>query len=261
MSRYGIKAVFNTLQGEGSRAGWRSVFVRMTGCNLWDGHPLHRDSGAGPCARWCDTDFFKGTPMSLEELLASMDAAWPLSEAIPSGYRWGDIVSPKEGVRWCVLTGGEPTLQINDELVEGLHKAGWCVAVETNGTVECPALERCDHVCLSPKLGTRVVLRRADEIKVVLPGAADGAPGWTDAELLKFAASGSWRRKFVQAQDIPLDPSLVDITLLKGNCRDTDTVDLGQHIFGRHVERAVTFVMNNPSWSLSVQVHKLLGLE
>ncbi len=137
--RDGIKEVFCTLQGEGVRAGTKAVFVRFTGCNLWDGMPLHRDKGEGSCAKWCDTDFFKGKVMSTEDLLAAMHDAWGE----------GDVHDD----RWVVLTGGEPCLQIDKELMEALQSEDWSVAIETNGTVANEVVsENADWICIAPKL-------------------------------------------------------------------------------------------------------------
>jgi 7-carboxy-7-deazaguanine synthase len=222
---YSVKEVFLTLQGEGLRAGTKTVFVRFAGCNLWDGHPEHRARGAGPCARWCDTDFFKGTRYSAEELERAMATLWPAG-----------------GERWCVLTGGEPGLQIDEELATMLAQAGWSCAVETNGTIANTALGLLDHVCLSPKYGTpwrMLGANVADEIKVVLPGAVPGDQGWTESELLELEGftAGSL---YVQPQDE------------------------GQGLAGvqgrRNLRQCIEWVQSHPRWRLSLQQHKLIGL-
>ena len=53
------------------------------------------------------------------------------------------------GARHVVLTGGEPSLQLTESLVAGLHRLGRFVAVETNGTRSLPA--GVDWITLSPK--------------------------------------------------------------------------------------------------------------
>lgn len=256
MSRYGIKEVFLTLQGEGRRAGTKAVFVRFSGCNLWDGHPLHRDQGSGPCAKWCDTDFFKGTPLDLQSLLARMHEEW----------RW-------EGKkRWCVLTGGEPGLQVDDALVDALHEHGWLIAVETNGTVDNPALRRCDYICVAPKRGTDwKALGSAHELKVVLPGAMPGEPGWTDDELggiEEFVSvfpgppHGSRPELYVQPQDPIVAPNVVEETLLRRNAEvEADHEEMLTTIFQRHLKRCIDWVHAHPNWRLSLQTHKWIGLQ
>jgi organic radical activating enzyme len=69
-----------------------------------------------------------------------------------------------------VLTGGEPSLWIDRQLVDRLHDAGRRVAIETNGTRTIP--DNIDWVCCSPKEGAEVVLTHIDELKVVYQGQA-----------------------------------------------------------------------------------------
>lgn len=261
MGRYGIKDIFVTLQGEGTRAGTKAVFCRFTGCNLWDGHPLHRDRGAGSCARWCDTDFFKGKVFGTEELVTQANAAWGV---------------PLHGEKWIVLTGGEPCLQIDHELMSALHDDGWKIAIETNGTEENAAALEADHICVAPKLlrdgsPSVLVLGRADEVKVVLPGAPLGGEGWTATMLahLEMFVAQQWSvppagapRLFVQPQDPLIDESLVQETSLV-RTNSTPTKDLEAALaaqFDRNVARCMDHVLTNPRWSLSLQTHKFIGL-
>ncbi len=165
MRRYLVREVFDTFQGEGLNAGRRAVFVRFAGCNLWSGHERGRATGRGACASWCDTDFVGGERMTGQELEARMAAASP--------------------ARFAVLTGGEPLLQVDADLLEQLR--GWEIAIETNGTEELPAWAGRVHVTVSPKrsplplaVGT---IGRAAELKVVVPGDAPGVPGWSAGEL------------------------------------------------------------------------------
>ena len=125
--------------------------------------------------------------------------------------------------RFVVLTGGEPMLQIDDALVDALHAAGFEIAIESNGTLAAhPGL---DWVCISPKAGSTVVQRTGDELKLVWPQEGidpDELEGWDFANLL------------VQ----PMDD-------VRG---------------AENVRAAVNFAMARPSWRLSLQTHKLLGL-
>jgi len=245
---YGIKDVFLTLQGEGARAGAKSVFVRMTGCNLWSGNPAHRDRGAGPCAQWCDTDFFKGDSIELVALRDRMEALW-------SGA----------GPRWCVITGGEPALQIDDALVGALHEHGWRIAVETNGTVANPALHACDHVCVSPKRGTAWrTLGIAHEIKVVLPGAAASEDGWTDAELVEIEqialAAPERPSLFVQPQD-PIVGAHLEQSWLKQTIELAATErDALERQYRANLDRCVQWVLHHERWRLSAQLHKYVRI-
>lgn len=258
---YGVMSVTNTLESQGVRAGMRTVAVRFSGCNLWDGHPLHRHAGSAACAHWCDADFYKGEVLRIPELLVRMNAAWPRELNVPKA-------------RWCVLTGGEPLLQVNDFLLECLHAEGWRVAVETNGTVAHPSLvpgawregkQIFEHVVVSPKRGAKLVVTAAHELRVVVPGGGAGAfdGGWTDAELNALEGQGTWGAIYVVPQDIPVSDKHVTLTVLKGDpvSPENPTFDevLGDR-YAAHVARAVDVVMDRPSWRLAPEMRKLVGL-
>lgn len=236
MKRYAVKEQFLTLQGEGGRAGHKSVFVRFAGCNLWNGRPQDRDKGTGGCARWCDTDFAKGTPASGVDILDEADRLWPRD--------------PVGASRWLVFTGGEPLLQVDSILIELAHDRGWKVAVETNGTIGAP--EGIDWLTVSPKRGAPVEQWEGDELKVVLPGGPDG-DDWTDVDLLNLATGGVWRRLFVQPQDVIL-PSAISQTYL------TRTLLGAEPEFKARLQRCIDFVMAHPEWALSIQSHKVTNL-
>ena len=127
------------------------------------------------------------------------------------------------GRRFVVLTGGEPLLQVDAELVDALHAQGFEIAVETNGTIAAP--NGIDWLCVSPKAGAPLVQTRGDELKVVVP-----QPG-LDLEALE-ALDFTHRR--VQPMDGP------------GATANT--------------EWAVRWCLAHPRWQLSLQTHKLLGI-
>lgn len=154
MSGYAVKELFLTLQGEGIQAGRPAVFCRFSGCNLWSGR--ERDRAAAACA-FCDTDFV-GTDGSLGGRYADGDA---LASTIESLWEGG------ADRRLCVLTGGEPLLQVDATLVQALHRRGFEAAVETNGTIEPPA--GLDWVCVSPKAGNPLKVLAGNELKLVFP--------------------------------------------------------------------------------------------
>src|SRR5215217_4751750 len=122
---YTVKEIFYTLQGEGRNAGRAAVFCRFAGCNLWSGREADR---ARATCTFCDTDFV-GTDG-------------------PGGGRFPDAGSLAQAVaeawagephdRLVVLTGGEPLLQVDSNLVDALHERGFEIAVETNGTLPPP---------------------------------------------------------------------------------------------------------------------------
>ena len=210
---YAVKEMFLTLQGEGVNAGRRAVFVRFAGCNLWSGR--EQDRATAVC-RFCDTDFV-GTDGEGGERFA--DAA-ALAEAA-AGF-WGETREE----RFCVLTGGEPMLQVDDALVDALHAAGFTIAIESNGTIAVhPGI---DWVCISPKAGSELVQRSGDELKLVWP-----QPG-TDVDILE-----RWDFAHLLAQ--PLDTGSVE-----GNAASE--------------AEAIALVMARPRWRLTLQAHKRLGL-
>src|SRR5437868_10374338 len=134
---YAVKEIFYTLQGEGANAGTPAVFCRFAGCNLWSGR--EQDRAAAACD-FCDTDFVGtdgpggGKFADAEALADAVERAWP---------------NASRGHRFVVCTGGEPLLQLDADAVAALHRRGFRVAVETNGTVAPPP--GLDWVCVSPK--------------------------------------------------------------------------------------------------------------
>jgi len=209
---YAVKEMFLTLQGEGLQAGMRAVFLRFAGCNLWSGR--EEDRATAECT-FCDTDFV-GVDGDGGGRFADADA---LADRVQSF--WG---TPGEGgTKLVVITGGEPMLQLDAELVAALKTRGFRVAIETNGTLS--VAEGVDWICVSPKAGTKVVQRTGDELKMVWP-----QPDLDVAEI----ESWDFRHWLVQPMDGP---------------------DAHQ----AH-EAAIRFVLDHPHWRLSLQTHKLLGL-
>jgi len=245
MKTYAVKDVFDTVQGEGTRAGCRSIFVRFAGCNLWDGNPDHRNVGKGACAKWCDTDFANGTPVDAKKLEHMMSAFWPR----PSDSSNGQYVE-----RWCVLTGGEPLLQVDEDLLDLLQESGWMVAIETNGTIEPKfQLDMVDLLTCSPKRGGELALTFCDELKVVLPGSTE-IP-WADEELLALAKKLKHPVTcFVQPMD-PIDPSVVQSSYL--HPRSGEEVN-GKATYSANAARCVEFVRAHPEWRVGMQLHKYL---
>ncbi len=255
MKTYSVVEIFPTLQGEGRWAGRRAVFLRLAGCNMWNGLPADRWKGAGACAMWCDTNFAKGEPMTLTEILMRMDTAWGDR---PVGLNTFDA-------RMVVISGGEPTLQLDEELASGLKNAGWYTAIETNGSHANDALKLIDHVCVSPKKGARPLeVFRADELKVVLPGTIPGGAKdhqWTTEELHELASFGEWGELFVQPQDVT-DTTHVEQTYLHSIHKNKPhEYHSGAVQFAENVKTCLDFLEISPGWRLSYQVHKVLSIK
>lgn len=207
---YAVKEMFLTLQGEGVNAGARAVFVRFAGCNLWSGREQDR---ASAICKFCDTDFV-GTDGAGG---GKFEDAGALATAVEQF--WGTGTDH----RFVVLTGGEPMLQIDDALVAALHRHGFRIAIESNGTLAVhPDI---DWVCISPKAGSNVVQRTGDELKLVWP-----QPG-TDVPVLE-----QWDFAHFLVQ--PLD--------------DANNAE--------NMAAAIEFALERPRWRLTLQAHKALGL-
>jgi len=131
-----------------------------------------------------------------------------------------------EGRRFVVCTGGEPLLQLDRSLIDALHAVGFYVAVETNGTIEAP--DGIDWLCVSPKGRAPLRQRRGNELKLVYPQVeAEAAPECFEA--LDF------EHFFLQPMDSP--------------ARDANT------------RAAIEYCLEHPRWKLSLQTHKLIGID
>lgn len=207
---YAVKEIFFTLQGEGANAGRAAVFCRFAGCNLWSGREMDRTTAR---CRFCDTDF-RGVNGPGGGRYATAAA---LADAVLA--QWPDPSTPP----FVVLTGGEPALQLDADLLNALGARGAQRAVETNGTIGLP--DNVDWVCVSPKAGCELRVRSGDELKVVHP-----QPG-LDLGALEALA---FRWRFLQPMDGP------EVEANRRAC--------------------VSYCLAHPAWRLSLQSHKLLGL-
>ncbi|MEV0284083.1 7-carboxy-7-deazaguanine synthase [Kribbella sp. NPDC050820] len=208
---YKVKEIFYTLQGEGTHAGRPAVFCRFSSCNLWTGREKDRDRAI---CKFCDTDFV-GTDGEGGGKFRDADT---LAEAISS--KWPSVPG---GQPMVVFTGGEPLLQLDDVAVEALKTRGFYIAVETNGTINPP--NGIDWLCVSPKIGSELVVHTGQELKFVIP----------------------------QADVDPVSFEHLDFTSFR--VQPMDGPDLAVN-----TELAVKFCMENPRWQLSLQTHKYLGI-
>ncbi|WP_127090387.1 7-carboxy-7-deazaguanine synthase [Aquabacter cavernae] len=207
---YAVKEMFKTLQGEGAQAGRAAVFCRFAGCNLWSGREEDR---AGAVCQFCDTDFV-GMDGDGGGRFATAQA---LADALVRV--WG----PDAARRFVVFTGGEPLLQIDPELVAAVHERGFEIAIETNGTQTPP--DGIDWICVSPKAGADLVLRRGHELKLVYP---------QPTLLPETVAALDFTHFYLQPMD--------------GPARRANT------------DAAVAYCLEHPQWRLSVQTHKMIGI-
>lgn len=184
---YHINEIFYSLQGEGYFTGTPSVFVRMSGCNR-------------QCP-FCDTDFSSHEPMTAEQIVKE---------------------ASKYPARHLVLTGGEPSLQTDEKLIDALHDKGFFVAVETNGSHPLP--NSIDWITCSPKDGP-YALHTVNELKVVFE---------PDKDIESLASQFSPTHLFLQPCTYP-----------DGTSTTAQTIE---------------YILHHPYWRLSIQTHKILQI-
>lgn len=221
---YQVKEMFYSLQGEGARAGRAAVFCRFSKCNLWNGREQDR---ARAVCQFCDTDIV-GTD---GQNGGQFESAESLAQAI--GALWVKGASDSGQARpYVVFTGGEPLLQLDTALVERMHGSGFEVAVETNGTLKAP--DGIDWICMSPKAEANIALSRCDELKLVYP-QADAMPE---------------RFEGFPAQHFFLSP-MADPHIRFGD----------DEIKAQNTRQALDYCLAHPQWRLTMQMHKLLGID
>jgi 7-carboxy-7-deazaguanine synthase (Cx14CxxC type) len=129
-----------------------------------------------------------------------------------------------QGQAFVVCTGGEPALQLDRALIDALHVEGFEIAIETNGSIELvPGI---DWVCVSPKADAKLVVTKGDELKLIYPQAENRPEDFCALDFSEF---------YLQ----PLDDSE----------REANTA------------AAVDYCLNHPQWKLSLQTHKILGID
>ena len=212
---YSVKEIYLTIQGEGAQTGLPAVFLRFAGCNLWSG--LENDRAKAVC-QFCDTDFVGTNGPGGGRFKTANDLAQSVK-----GY-WPSEMSSNAGQAWVVCTGGEPLLQLDDILIKDLHKAGFKIAVETNGTIKAP--KGIDWLCVSPKANADILQTQGDELKLVYP-QTENSP--EDFEHLNF--------QYFSLQ--PLD-------------------DENQ---AAHIQDVIAYCLKHPKWRLSLQTHKFIGID
>lgn len=202
MHTYHINEIFYSLQGEGFHTGQPAVFVRFAGCNL-------------RCP-FCDTDFSHSEPMTAQQIAERV------------------FTYSTDPHTLIVLTGGEPSLQVDNQLIKALRAHHMTIAIETNGTRQIP--DGIDWVTVSPKADdsvttstkangsvTPLLLTHANEVKIVFtPQTLPLLDHW---------------RSTIQADHYFLQPC---------SCANTDEV--------------IAYILAHPYWRLSLQTHKYLHI-
>lgn len=193
-----VNEIFYSLQGEGFHSGTPAVFVRLSGCNLR--------------CHFCDTSHDAGKGMTVEQIAETVNRVASQAPLL-------------------VLTGGEPSLWIDDEFIATLKSlTGKTIAIETNGTRPLP--RGIDWVTFSPKDAFAggdlepCVLKECDELKVVYLGQ----------DLSRYDHITA-RHRFLQ-------PCF---------CPDEEERE-------RQLKLTARAVLAHPTWRLSLQTHRLVGL-
>ena len=193
-----LNEIYYSIQGEGSLAGTPMVFVRFSKCNLRCNIAKHGFN--------CDTEFESGNNFEIQGILDKVNS-----------------LNPQKG--WILLTGGEPSLQLNQSLIDSFKADGWKLAIETNGTKLLP--EGLDWICVSPKSAEHTIKQlQADEVKYV-----------------RRAGMGIPQTKIKAKHFLISVPFQSDGSVLQED-----------------LDWCLNLVKNNPEWKLSLQSHKLIGV-
>lgn len=211
---YSVKEIFLSIQGEGYHTGRPSVFLRFAGCNLWSGR--EQDRATAVC-KFCDTEFVGMDGLGGGQFKTAAALAKEVRSYWPGG-----------GDPWVICTGGEPLLQLDAELIDALHVAGFKIGVESNGTIKAP--KNIDWLCISPKANADLLQTSGDELKLVYPQDENQAEDFANLDFKVFS----------------LQP-------LEDQNSAKEKSDL-------HQQAAFKYCIENPKWRLSLQTHKYLGV-
>ncbi|HEY6914425.1 MAG TPA: 7-carboxy-7-deazaguanine synthase QueE [Paludibacter sp.] len=192
-----VVEIFNSIQGEGANVGRSATFIRLSNCNK-------------NCS-FCDTDWDKGVEMTIEEVLAEVQ---------------------KYSSNMIIWTGGEPTLQLTNEILS--HFENYFQAIETNGTNPVPA--EIDYISCSPKVEAEILksnFRSVDEFRFPV-AVGDEIPSIDDLP---------------RASNYFLSPIFVG------------EVKKCLEINRKNLDYCLSVIAREPRWRLSVQLHKLLNVQ
>jgi organic radical activating enzyme len=182
---YKISEIFYSLQGEGFYTGTSVIFIRFSGCNL-------------KCS-WCDTEHNVYTKYTLEQI-------YDLIKDFPS--------------KIIVLTGGEPTLQLDRDFISFFKERNYQLNIESNGTKEIP--QGIDFITISPKVtlySDSWKVKHGHELKVVY-----------ENQSLEQYFESTFKYRYLQPCSM-------------GNIQET-----------------IDQVKKDPRWKLSLQIQKILNI-
>ena len=197
-----VVEIFHSIQGEGANAGKSAVFVRLSGCNK--------------NCHFCDTDWSAGVDMTVSQIKDEVS-----NFLLESQY-------PNNLLIW---TGGEPTLQLDDEILSCF--SGYYNCIETNGSMPVPS--NIQYISCSPKVTPAILMRN-------------------------FSKVNEFRYPIALGDELPLISELPAADhyfvspIFVGNPKEMFTIDT------ENVEYCIQLVKNNPQWRLSLQLHKLINI-
>ncbi len=201
------------------------MFYSLKGEGQWTGTPMFfvRLSGCNLKCSFCDTDHLSNQSMSAQEIMS-------------------EIVSfPTNRV---VITGGEPLIHDLRPLLCALQEEHYFVHLETNGTLPYPNPGLLSWVTVSPKSAISTmdpfIIEEADEIKFLC-----GIPDWKE-----------YIENFIE--EFQPEGKLWLMPLAK-NIQEGDRSQ-GDLIWD-NVNEAIDFCKQHPSFSLCMQMHKILNIK
>jgi len=198
-----VVEIFHSIQGEGANTGKSAIFVRLANCNknCW----------------YCDTDWRFGTDMTVNQILEEVKRL-----ALPS---------EEEEEHLLIWTGGEPTLQLTDEVLE--HFNGYFNCIETNGSNKVPS--KIKYISCSPKVSTSVLRENFDFVN-------------------EFRYPASSESTIPSISELPKADNYFISPIFMGDERKRFEMDK------TNIEFCIDFVKKNPQWRISLQTHKLLNI-
>ena len=202
-----IREIFYSLQGEGGRSGEASIFIRLAHCNqnCW----------------FCDTDWSIGDEMTVVDIANKI-----IHEMIPGKTTLG---------KWIMWTGGEPTLQLTDEIVKYFKDLGFKQAIETNGTNVPP--KGLDYIVSSPKISV-------EKLKKSFPNGLDE---------IRYPYGDKYKT-VPNIKDLPQATHYYISPLFLGDPKKRFELDQD------NLQMCIDFCLENPEWKLSTQNHKLWNI-
>ena len=124
-------------------------------------------------------------------------------------------------------------------MIEALHNTGFKIAIETNGTLKAP--NNIDWICVSPKADAPLMQTAGHELKLVYPQVENTPDMFAHLDFEIFSLQPLDRDYLTRDGELSKD---------KGSSRQASSVS-----------DCVQYCMDNPQWRLSLQTHKILGID